>query len=198
MNWFQIVFLRENSQVNKAFSLHAVSCELISNCIFTWEFTSVCLLGGCNSSLWIDFKLYFYVRIHKNGMPNAFTDPVVNWFQIVFLRENSQAAQRKTYIAWGCELISNCIFTWEFTRYADFLSFISLLWIDFKLYFYVRIHKNYLLLQMAVLVVNWFQIVFLRENSQEPFFCYWYCWGCELISNCIFTWEFTRKTQNKR
>ena len=166
-------------------------CELISNCIFTWEFTRSTFPRVSKHELWIDFKLYFYVRIHKEYFDELFRVSVVNWFQIVFLRENSQAdADRQRWLS-GCELISNCIFTWEFTRDRFIINNRSLLWIDFKLYFYVRIHKIKGNSTLENTVVNWFQIVFLRENSQvkKPTLIEWV--SCELISNCIFTWEFT-------
>ena len=35
VNWFQIVFLREQSQEKKQAKQHALRCELVSNCIFT-------------------------------------------------------------------------------------------------------------------------------------------------------------------
>ena len=141
VNWFQIVFLREDSQVAKGYGCGAISCELISNCIFTWGFTSESKGWNEGSTLWIDFKLYFYVRIHKpntNPMRFAF---VVNWFQIVFLREDSQVGSFPRSDRFGCELISNCIFTWGFTSLCRKCRLSNLLWIDFKLYFYVRIHK---------------------------------------------------------
>ena len=142
--------------------------------------------------LWIDFKLYFYVRIHKLLASVYSWFGVVNWFQIVFLRENSQVWHRKVWMFISCELISNCIFTWEFTSViSEFAQFLWL-WIDFKLYFYVRIHKTCLNRCLYQFVVNWFQIVFLRENSQGKISTSPHILCCELISNCIFTWEFTR------
>ena len=141
MNWFQIVFLRENSQVSKTRDNIVYSCELISNCIFTWEFTRFIIIVCSGNMLWIDFKLYFYVRIHKFRKKISQCTSVVNWFQIVFLRENSQESLYIRFRFTCCELISNCIFTWEFTRKFNKYVMVSKLWIDFKLYFYVRIHK---------------------------------------------------------
>ena len=167
MNWFQIVFLRENSQGKRKNRNHKSSCELISNCIFTWEFTRKNLHLLRVAQLWIDFKLYFYVRIHKvvGGILTKLS--VVNWFQIVFLRENSQEINKINELGICCELISNCIFTWEFTSILGGLRGAQPLWIDFKLYFYVRIHKYFSIFHLSFYVVNWFQIVFLRENSQD-------------------------------
>ena len=142
--------------------------------------------------LWIDFKLYFYVRIHKLIQFLELRGRVVNWFQIVFLREDSQDSVCNFWFASSCELISNCIFTWGFTSLKNLTMPQIGLWIDFKLYFYVRIHKGRVHYKNTVKVVNWFQIVFLREDSQVELFYYRYLQGCELISNCIFTWGFTR------
>ena len=141
VNWFQIVFLRENSQERSRIRWYDFCCELISNCIFTWEFTRKRRFPKADSELWIDFKLYFYVRIHKCVIFNINIKTVVNWFQIVFLRENSQVVNQIKLLHNCCELISNCIFTWEFTSYSYSLTIGDTLWIDFKLYFYVRIHK---------------------------------------------------------
>ena len=140
---------------------------MISNCIFTWGFTSFEAHKVNPEGLWIDFKLYFYVRIHKYLSQNIILGFVVNWFQIVFLREDSQVEVVNSLLYLCCELISNCIFTWGFTRIVMYYRRDWVLWIDFKLYFYVRIHKSTLLPHSQALVVNWFQIVFLREDSQE-------------------------------
>ena len=194
MNWFQIVFLREDSQDSGVENRDTSSCELISNCIFTWGFTSSSLVSYHLRLLWIDFKLYFYVRIHKNPSLIVYKILVVNWFQIVFLREDSQVEHLTIYKALGCELISNCIFTWGFTSVYRFQIQRLKLWIDFKLYFYVRIHKQFRKVASLQPVVNWFQIVFLREDSQVSKVDEQWKFGCELISNCIFTWGFTRRT----
>ena len=141
--------------------------------------------------LWIDFKLYFYVSNHKISWCYKSFDYVVNWFQIVFLREQSQVnqsiAESLSVVNWFqivflreqsqetkkrsinsncCELISNCIFTWAITSASHLLNFFCLLWIDFKLYFYVSNHKQKRMNRYFQIVVNWFQIVFLREQSQ--------------------------------
>ena len=141
--------------------------------------------------MWIDFKLYFYVSNHKVVLRVVVLFNVVNWFQIVFLREQSQvssfylqhrrrcelisnciftwAITRKILVATmllGCELISNCIFTWAITRHSLDFETEATLWIDFKLYFYVSNHKIHAEHRSIIDVVNWFQIVFLREQSQ--------------------------------
>ena len=191
VNWFQIVFLREDSQVKQRGAIGLFSCELISNCIFTWGFTRVKSLTPIIWPLWIDFKLYFYVRIHKLDSLESCWCCVVNWFQIVFLREDSQVLIKKMLWRFCCELISNCIFTWGFTSKHKVEDTELLLWIDFKLYFYVRIHKLEACFRLLWWVVNWFQIVFLREDSQDGSESSPLHWCCELISNCIFTWGFT-------
>jgi len=141
VNWFQIVFLREDSQVALNNLGIKVGCELISNCIFTWGFTRRKRYDIGRGRLWIDFKLYFYVRIHKEYQIRVSDHSVVNWFQIVFLREDSQVYTLFNPQTLCCELISNCIFTWGFTRRFVYGLKAIVLWIDFKLYFYVRIHK---------------------------------------------------------
>ena len=191
MNWFQIVFLREDSQALLDKPSSATCCELISNCIFTWGFTRSNAEIDAAPELWIDFKLYFYVRIHKYNVSAEFNGSVVNWFQIVFLREDSQDNHRAELYSLSCELISNCIFTWGFTSEFNSNGTGYMLWIDFKLYFYVRIHKLSLFLYVCLYVVNWFQIVFLREDSQGAIKKARLLMRCELISNCIFTWGFT-------
>ena len=142
MNWFQIVFLREDSQAASPNENQSLSCELISNCIFTWGFTRKNISELIDWELWIDFKLYFYVRIHKNWRLFESFCHVVNWFQIVFLREDSQDVSDTFTHCFCCELISNCIFTWGFTSKGFVAIMVFPLWIDFKLYFYVRIHKK--------------------------------------------------------
>ena len=142
VNWFQFVFLREDSQVNNKMEAAITSCELISICIFTWGFTRDLGITHSEIVLWIDFNLYFYVRIHKRIWNRSKYSFVVNWFQFVFLREDSQVFRDTPIIYPSCELISICIFTWGFTRYALSTGFPQSLWIDFNLYFYVRIHKK--------------------------------------------------------
>ena len=191
VNWFQFVFLREDSQVTIWNSTTRICCELISICIFTWGFTRIHNIIHCWDLLWIDFNLYFYVRIHKSIIVFKSLIAVVNWFQFVFLREDSQEARKKGYEKNSCELISICIFTWGFTSFSSVNSWASLLWIDFNLYFYVRIHKERRSFWISFSVVNWFQFVFLREDSQDRFYCRTTHDSCELISICIFTWGFT-------
>ena len=169
MNWFQIVFLREQSQVATEINKAMACCELISNCIFTWAITSLSNNGNLPLKLWIDFKLYFYVSNHKKKSNCIYFSWVVNWFQIVFLREQSQDTNNKEARELGCELISNCIFTWAITRKCNKTSWFSKLWIDFKLYFYVSNHKGTIVINIYEIVVNWFQIVFLREQSQVDY-----------------------------
>ena len=142
VNWFQFVFLREDSQAGLEITNNEPSCELISICIFTWGFTRVSPFSLLWSSLWIDFNLYFYVRIHKNLVIFIAGNSVVNWFQFVFLREDSQVSHISLYIKSCCELISICIFTWGFTSVYPHMNSMGGLWIDFNLYFYVRIHKQ--------------------------------------------------------
>ena len=191
VNWFQIVFLREQSQARFLGRLLCCCCELISNCIFTWAITRKNKTIWAVIQLWIDFKLYFYVSNHKLLAANGMDIVVVNWFQIVFLREQSQAIDDLPIRRYRCELISNCIFTWAITRIGISSWILAQLWIDFKLYFYVSNHKNPLQLNLKHLVVNWFQIVFLREQSQGCLFIRSWWIRCELISNCIFTWAIT-------
>ena len=141
--------------------------------------------------LWIDFKLYFYVSNHKPTLNFQYPTTVVNWFQIVFLREQSQATIKGVFVDTRCELISNCIFTWAITRTASIIPIGVALWIDFKLYFYVSNHKWNIARHNLSIVVNWFQIVFLREQSQVTLEDIRTLTCCELISNCIFTWAIT-------
>jgi len=141
VNCFQIVFLREESQVTEPLESSSPSCELLSNCIFTWGITSGIIGGYPCQGLWIAFKLYFYVRNHKFQNVSNVNITVVNCFQIVFLREESQGSGNIVNVFGSCELLSNCIFTWGITSNAVFRIIQKLLWIAFKLYFYVRNHK---------------------------------------------------------
>ena len=175
-----------------------IYANCFQNCIFTWGFTRLPGIIILNVMLWIDFKLYFYVRIHKFYVRIHKDYAVVNWFQIVFLREDSQATHPSNTIPLCCELISNCIFTWGFTRKNALQEWPTRLWIDFKLYFYVRIHKLPETEIEKEYVVNWFQIVFLREDSQETLSRRHSWRRCELISNCIFTWGFTRSPKQAK
>ena len=165
MNWFQIVFLCEHSHEPIESIIRKKSCELISNCIFMWAFTWCWQTKCWCTLLWIDFKLYFYVSIHMLDSRFLFWIPVVNWFQIVFLCEHSHGEIHVFITPSSCELISNCIFMWAFTCGSMYLRHSMVLWIDFKLYFYVSIHMMIHNCPYSVLVVNWFQIVFLCEHS---------------------------------
>ena len=169
VSWFQIVFLCEESQVRISLSFYIKYCELISNCIFMWGITSRFSSLTAIWLLWIDFKLYLYVRNHKKVSLHHYFVFVVNWFQIVSLCEESQVYKEALQVHDSCELISNCIFMWGITRLINRLSKISTLWIDFKLYLYVRNHKWGLQYHVLQLVVNWFQIVSLCEESQGKF-----------------------------
>ena len=143
---------------------------MISNCIFTWAITREGVWVTPDVVLWIDFKLYFYVSNHKITTLAYIFYFVVNWFQIVFLREQSQGRCANSFRYSSCELISNCIFTWAITSLNLSTPYCIQLWIDFKLYFYVSNHKANQRAFRDAGVVNWFQIVFLREQSQEKHF----------------------------
>ena len=192
MNWFQIVSLCEESQACLHVFFAKLCCELISNCIFMWGITrqtSVCFSAGW---LWIDFKLYLYVRNHKFLMLFKHFMVVVNWFQIVSLCEESQVPVKNKSTKSRCELISNCIFMWGITSRVCYIYMVRWLWIDFKLYIYVRNHKMSFRVWEYSYVVNWFQIVYLCEESQVLFVLGKKTACCELISNCIFMWGITR------
>ena len=196
VNWFQIVSLCEESQVRISLSFYIKYCELISNCIFMWGITSTEQELHSWLELWIDFKLYLYVRNHKNIGSILVNFTVVNWFQIVSLCEESQVYHFFMFYVSGCELISNCIFMWGITRMMMINEVFSTLWIDFKLYLYVRNHKSKINSYIKGSVVNWFQIVSLCEESQEELGIRFPVASCELISNCIFMWGITRRIKS--
>ena len=128
MNWFQIVFLCEQSQDAAIAPTANAGCELISNCIFVWAITRVWLQFHFHILLWIDFKLYFCVSNHKFLSFYKPIQCVVNWFQIVFLCEQSQVHSLNPYYDDCCELISNCIFVWAITRSIPKNWVISIVW----------------------------------------------------------------------
>ena len=163
-------------------------CELLSNCIFISVFDNQCHhhhngqnVVNCfqivflyrslttsgraplrSMSLWIAFKLYFYIGLWQLS---------INGIEYTF----------------GCELLSNCIFIsvfdngWKNTkRNNDVVNCFQIvflyrslttalidqaialeLWIAFKLYFYIGL---------------WQQKITLKTR----------CLSCELLSNCIF------------
>ena len=115
VNWFQIVLLRDESQESDEWWTRIECCELISNCTFTWWVTSGFKWCRRINQLWIDFKLYFYVMSHKVGQDHFGEWIVVNWFQIVLLRDESQVPLKVCPTQNSCELISNCTFTWWVT-----------------------------------------------------------------------------------
>jgi len=141
-------------------------CELISNCIFTWAITRGIEYLPRYYLLWIDFKLYFYVSNHKNGKRSKNCRAVVNWFQIVFLREQSQVLYDRHKNSRCCELISNCIFTWAITRVFEALKKEAVLWIDFKLYFYVSNHKYHILITQEEALWIDFKLYFYVSNHK--------------------------------
>ena len=120
------------------------SCELLSNCIFISVFDNWSRLAWLPISLWIAFKLYFYIGLWQRGgdMTIAIAScellsncifisvfdnyrckyleqlPVVNCFQIVFLYRS----------------LTTCKCLWPVKRR---------LWIAFKLYFYIGLWQLY-------------------------------------------------------
>ena len=57
------------------------------------------------------FQIVFLREQSQVNGAKAVQEHVVNWFQIVFLREQSQASCCVKSIKSRCELVSNCIFT---------------------------------------------------------------------------------------
>ncbi len=192
VNCFQFVFLREESQVIMNWRKIITCCELLSICIFAWGITSDNKTIAVTIMLWIAFNLYFCVRNHKWSWKFYNGTLVVNCFQFVFLREESQVIEKAKKIQECCELLSICIFAWGITRDVSINFSLLLLWIAFNLYFCVRNHKMRLNLMLWICVVNCFQFVFLREESQG--YCLSELWKlcCELLSICIFAWGITR------
>ena len=161
---------------------------------FSWGFTSYKLWIFKTKVLWIDFNLYFYVRIHKVSNIFYHTKFVVNWFQFVFLREDSQVAFKRKGFKFSCELISICIFTWGFTSDRVINNNRPLLWIDFNLYFYVRIHKFKIIISVVNFLKRWllstfrfFETTFI--NASFMFYSFVFIFNfSQLIMKKVLIW----------
>ena len=116
---------------------------------------------------------------------------VVNWFQIMFLFLVRQPLDEPLHNLRGCELISNYVLIFGSTTNKMKKAPSGKLWIDFKLcsyFWFDNINKFY---QLRLIVVNWFQIMFLFLVRQQfpvlgnSFVC------CELISNYVLIFGST-------
>ena len=143
VNWFQNCIFREESQDMFWRPIEIVSCELISKLYFSWGITRNEEYLNTIEELWIDFKIVFFVRNHKFECVTVKPPCVVNWFQNCIFREESQESSAFAFLSLCCELISKLYFSWGITSLYFFVVNIFVLWIDFKIVFFVRNHKQF-------------------------------------------------------
>ena len=169
----------------------ALSCELISNYVLIFGSTTISLVSPDWCKLWIDFKLCSYFWFDNNPFLIHRLVIVVNWFQIMFLFLVRQLLGFYKQVIDSCELISNYVLIFGSTTLILANALARKLWIDFKLcsyFWFDNINKFY---QLRLIVVNWFQIMFLFLVRQQfpvlgnSFVC------CELISNYVLIFGST-------
>ena len=120
---------------------------------------------------------------------------VVNWFQIMFLFLVRQLESADNFRCVCCELISNYVLIFGSTTNPFLFKKVGVLWIDFKLcsYFWFDNHAKEILFNM--LVVNWFQIMFLFLVRQHLNWAQLIMIRCELISNYVLIFGSTTHQQ---
>ena len=136
VNWFQIMFLFLVRQQTDGLKRIWSSCELISNYVLIFGSTTLTMLIQKYIQLWIDFKLCSYF-----------------WFDNRRRKWNGKIH--------GCELISNYVLIFGSTTEKKARPTDVTLWIDFKLCSYFWFDNWATKFCRKVLVVNWFQIMFL-------------------------------------
>ena len=140
----------------------------------------------------------------------------MNWFQIMFLFLVRQLLRVFSCCWSSCELISNYVLifgsttSWRYYSMENCCELISnyvlifgsttdrkvkaaanVLWIDFKLCSYFWFDNNPFLIHRLVIVVNWFQIMFLFLVRQLLGFYKQVIDSCELISNYVLIFGST-------
>ena len=161
--------------------------------------------------LWIAFRLYLWLIEHNHTVLRYVWNTVVNCFQIVSLTYWTQlkthnyasrnccellsdcifdllntTAQYRALAPSGCELLSDCIFDLLNTTLYVCVTFISLLWIAFRLYLWLIEHNFRQTGWIWQFVVNCFQIVSLTYWTQLSVTECKTPISCELLSDCIF------------
>ena len=163
--------------------------------------------------LWIGFRLYFYSFFTQPYINLKRVMIVVNWFQIVFLFVLYTTTG--AYLAFQVIVVNWFQIVFLFVLYTtveDISARQQALWIGFRLYFYsfftqrncyyiqtiyrcelvsdcifIRsLHNIFPSVIIQLLVVNWFQIVFLFVLYTTLYLSPRYASCCELVSDCIF------------
>ena len=154
-------------------------------------FTAACMLENSRGKLWIDYILYFYAWLYSSLHRRKSQYSVVNWLHFVFLCLALQPLSSFSVQLTGCELITFCIFMPGFTALNSPIRKISMLWIDYILYFYAWLYSVILPSLIAFSVVNWLHFVFLCLALQRGKPGNRADGRCELITFCIFMPGFT-------
>ena len=195
VNWFQIMFLFLVRQRWELDVRGKDSCELISNYVLIFGSTTKKYIILKGLLLWIDFKLCSYFWFDNSYWFYSGLEMVVNWFQIMFLFLVRQLESADNFRCVCCELISNYVLIFGSTTNPFLFKKVGVLWIDFKLcsYFWFDNHAKEILFNM--LVVNWFQIMFLFLVRQHLNWAQLIMIRCELISNYVLIFGSTTHQQ---
>ena len=164
---------------------------MISNYVLIFGSTTADIPCVIFPPLWIDFKLCSYFWFDNTLLCACCRFCVVNWFQIMFLFLVRQRHINECTIQAGCELISNYVLIFGSTTVILLIHLTLLLWIDFKLCSYFWFDNMVKATLWTLIVVNWFQIMFLflvRQLCELPLQC---CYRCELISNYVLIFGST-------
>ena len=186
MNCFQIVSLIYWTQLEEINKHNAVSCELLSDCIFDLLNTAIRVNVALAESLWIAFRLYLWFIEHSGFSRLIYWATVVNCFQIVSLIYWTQHYEKTRWSAGSCELLSDCIFDLLNTAFGVERIYTSTLWIAFRLYLWFIEHSKPIRVAINEEVVNCFQIVSLIYWTQQLAQGSISLPCCELLSDCIF------------
>ena len=111
----------------------------------------------------------------------------------MFLFLVRQLLRQWSHPLFSCELISNYVLIFGSTTSCMTGNWLNSLWIDFKLCSYFWFDNLILLMVLLLVVVNWFQIMFLFLVRQLlavkiPSVC-----SCELISNYVLIFGSTTR-----
>ena len=158
---FQNVSLTYRTQRDTWCRTAARCCGLLSECIFDIPDTTPNICIYFLFLLWIAFRMYLWHTGHNNGSFDNWSRIVVDCFQNVSLTYRTQLKKQCDFIAYGCGLLSECIFDIPDTTLLMVQPLMQQLWIAFRMYLW-------------------------HTGHNDPPYNVDYGTGCGLLSECIF------------
>ena len=188
MNYFQNLYLCDSQQPKRKRLFLNVCCELLSKFVSLWLPTTFGDINTISPLLWITFKICIFVTPNNSKKELEEWLTVVNYFQNLYLCDFEQQQTKVLRIVASCELLSKFVPLWFSIKIDTEVSQNYALWVIFKICIFVIANNERHVLLRSILVVNYFQNLYLCD-FQQRYLCYkGRKWCCELLSKFVPLW----------